>query len=102
MAMSLSGSAAYGVGMSSVGGTITCNFGQVVGLSATAKGDVKFQLNNKNQLSSILNINLGYSSTFAFWGWKTYGTAAGAFYAYGFGSIGDAKNAARYCQGLLS
>jgi hypothetical protein len=57
---------------------------------------------HKNQLSSILNINLGYSSTFAFWGWKTYGSSAGAFYAYGFGSIGDAKNAARYCQGLLS
>lgn len=42
------------------------------------------------------------TSVWAPWGWKWWFANSKEFYAYGNGSIGDAKNPARYCQPILS
>lgn len=96
---SFSAQSAQAVGMSAVTGTISCNIVQSVGASATAKGDVYFQLNNTSQANTVAYINMGSSSVYAPWGWKFFAVAqAGAFYAYGLGTIGNAYGASRYCQ----
>ncbi|MFD6054167.1 hypothetical protein [Agromyces sp. NPDC060279] len=91
---------AHAVGMKSVTGVIECRSwpALLVGTSATARGDVKFQLNRKDNLGAIGTVYLGRSSTYAPWGYKWLTSGAGNFYAYGLTASGNVTKAARYCQ----
>ncbi|GAA2444400.1 hypothetical protein [Agromyces soli] len=91
---------AHAVGMKSVTGVIECRSWPAiwVGTSATARGDVKFQLNRKDNLGTIGTVYLGKSSTYAPWGYKWITSGAGNFYAYGLTASGNVTKAARYCQ----
>lgn len=90
----------HAVGMKTVTGVIECrSFPALwVGTSATARGDVKFQLNRKDNLGLIGTVYLGRSATYAPWGYKWLTSGAGNFYAYGLTAAGDVTKAGRYCQ----
>lgn len=94
---------AQAVGMSTAAGKIQCTAvpAVFVGTSATAKGDVQFQLNNYNNTGQIAlgTVKMGYSAAYTSWGWKYIASKAGNFYAYGYGANGNAMNAKKYCQG---
>lgn len=94
---------AQAVGMSTAAGNIKCIAVPAifVGTSATAKGDVSFQLNKINNTGTLAlgTVKMGYSAAYTSWGWKYITGQAGNFYAYGYGTNGNAMNAKKYCQG---
>ncbi|WP_230671710.1 hypothetical protein [Rathayibacter sp. Leaf248] len=93
---------AQATGMRTISGNIICStFPMVnIGTTATAKGDVDFQLMQFNNTGTQSYVDLGYSASYASWGWKFWNNRAGNFYALGLGSIGAVTAANRYCQGL--
>ena len=95
-------SPAHAVGMMSVGGKINCQAPQLpiqtVRGTATARGDVDFQFQNSSNFSvQVLYVNMGYSSVYAPWSYKTLLPVTGPFYAYGLTSIGGVTKIGRSC-----
>lgn len=95
-------SPAHAVGMMSVGGKINCQAPQfplqTVRGTATARGDVDFQFqSSSNYSATVLYVNMGYSSVYAPWSYKTLLPFSGPFYAYGLTSIGGVTKIGRSC-----
>ncbi len=93
---------ANATGMKAITGNIHCNAypNLVIGTSATARGDVNFQLNKADGGGAMEYVSLGYSSAYAPWTWKFWAFSAGSFFVYAYGSSGDVTAASRWCHNI--
>lgn len=93
---------ANAAGMKAITGNIACIAypNVTVGTSATARGDVYFQLNAVHNTKTLYYQYLGYSGAYSNWSWKFWTSQAGNFYAYGTGGAGNVTTVSRWCHNI--